>query len=429
MPDASPVSDDPKAPAPAPRALAEPVDGSPEARRPRSEAPVPARDARDLPAGVPAAAPEPTALPPDAREAGGPPGAREEGEAPYGRPGKPLARSPFVVGLTAGMGLLTAWALSQALVTARSVIVLIVVAMFLAVGLNPAVEALQRRRMARRWAISIVFGAVILFFVLFGLAIVPPVSQEAASFVGAVPGYVQELLANPTLKQLDTDYQILTRLGDYITSGGLAQSVAGGLVGAGAVVFDAFFSGLTLLVLTLYFLGSLPSIKDYLFALVPSSRRTRTRALGDEILNGIGGYVAGNLLISVIAGVVTWVFLAVLNVEYALALALVVAVTDLVPLVGAIIGAVLVTGVALLQSGTLGIACGIFFLIYQQVENYLIYPRVMKRSVDVAPAVTVVAALFGGTLLGIVGALLAIPVAAALALIIREVVIPRQARL
>ncbi|MGV9776160.1 AI-2E family transporter [Streptosporangium sp. NPDC003464] len=357
------------------------------------------------------------------------PEALEEHAAPYGRPGKPLAKNPFLIGLTAGMGLLTAWALAQALVTSRSVIVLVVVAMFLALGLNPAVEALQRHRLARRGAITIVFGAVIMFFVLFGLAIVPPVSQEITAFIGAVPGYMQELLTNPTLKELDSDYQILTRAGDFITGGGLATTVAGGLVGAGAVVFNAFFSGVTLLVLTLYFLGSLPSIKDYLFRLVPSSRRERTRALGDEIISGIGGYVAGNLLISVIAGVVSWVFLGVLGVEYALALALVVAVTDLIPLVGATIGAVLVSVVALLQSGTLGIACGIFFLVYQQVENYLVYPRVMKRSVDVAPAVTVIAALFGGALLGIVGALLAIPVAAAIALIIREVVLPRQARL
>ncbi|MFJ2031259.1 AI-2E family transporter [Streptosporangium sp. NPDC087985] len=390
-------------------------------------------DALTTSAPDPGASPE--ALPAEALRAeavGGPVPASEapqEQAAPYGRPGKPLAKNPFLVGLTAGMGLLTAWALAQALVTSRSVIVLVVVAMFLALGLNPAVEALQRRGLARRGAISIVFGAVILFFVLFGLAIVPPVSQETASFVSAVPGYVQELLANPTLKELDSDYQILTRIGVYITSGGLAETVAGGLVGAGAVVFDAFFSGVTLLVLTLYFLGSLPSIKDYLFRLVPSSRRERAQALGDEIISGIGGYVAGNLLISVIAGVVTWGFLAVLGVEYALALALVVAVTDLIPLVGATIGSVLVSGVALLQSGTLGIACAIISLLYQQIENYLIYPRVMKRSVDVAPAVTVIAALFGGALLGIVGALLAIPVAAAIALIIREVVIPRQARL
>ncbi|MET8157969.1 AI-2E family transporter [Sphaerisporangium sp. NPDC005289] len=350
-------------------------------------------------------------------------------DLPFGAPGKPLTRGPFLWGLTAALGVLTAWGLAQALVSSRSVIVLIVVAAFLAVGLNPVVEALQRRGMHRRWAISLVFLGVIVLFALFGLAIVPPVSQETSDFVGAVPGYVQGLLANPTIKQLDADYQILANLQSYITSGGLGATVAGGILGAGAVVLDAFFSGFTLLVLTLYFLGSLPTIKEYLLLLVPSSRRPRTRAIGDEILDGIGGYVAGNVLISVIAGGLSWLFLTVAGAKYALALALVVAVTDLIPLVGATVGAVLVSAVGFLQSAPLGIACVIFFVVYQQVENYVIYPRVMSRSVDVAPAVSVIAALFGGALLGAVGALLAIPVAAAVALIIREVVLPRQARL
>ncbi|MEO3809699.1 AI-2E family transporter [Sphaerisporangium sp. B11E5] len=349
-------------------------------------------------------------------------------ETPYGEPGKPLTRGPFLWGLTAALGVLTAWGLAQALVSARNVIVLIVVAMFLAVGLNPIVEALQRVRVPRRGAISIVFAGVIVLFVLFGLAIVPPVSQETSDFIKAVPGYVQELLANPTIKQLDADYQILAKLQQYVTSGDLGTTVAGGILGAGAVVLDAFFSGLTLLVLTLYFLGSLSAIKEYLLKLVPASRRTRTRAIGDEILTGIGGYVAGNVLISVIAGCLSWLFLTVAGAKYALALALVIAVADLIPLVGATVGAVLVTAVGALQSGTLAIACVIFFTVYQQVENYVIYPRVMRRSVDVAPAVSVIAALFGGALLGVVGALLAIPVAAAVALIVREVLLPRQAR-
>ncbi|MCG5220964.1 AI-2E family transporter [Streptosporangium sp. KLBMP 9127] len=348
---------------------------------------------------------------------------------PYGLPGKPLSKSPFLFGLTGALGVLTAIGLAQALMSARSVIVLIVVAMFLAVGLNPVVETLQRWRLGRRWAILIVFAGVIAFFVLFGLAIVPPVSQESTEFVQAFPGYIDELLANPTIRQLDADYQLLTRLQEYIAGGALGSTVAGGILGAGAVVLGAFFSGITLLVLTLYFLGSLHTIKDYLFGLVPTSRRARTRAMGDEILDGIGGYVAGNVLISVIAGVLSYVFLTVAGAKYALALALVVAVTDLIPLVGATIGAVLVSAVGLLQSLPLAIACAVFFLVYQQVENYVIYPRVMKRSVDVAPAVTVIAALFGGALLGIVGALLAIPVAAAISLIIREVVMPRQSRL
>ncbi|MGN9838551.1 AI-2E family transporter [Nonomuraea sp. H19] len=353
---------------------------------------------------------------------------REDAAAqPYGLPGKPLARGPFLFGLVGGLGVLTAIAIAQMVVKSLSTIILVVVAMFLAVGLNPAVEALQRRGLARRGAISIVFAGVIVAFVLFGLAVVPPVGQQLSEFVAAVPGYLEALSNHPTVRELDANYQIIPKLTTFVT-GTLGPSLASGIMGAGLVVLDGVFTTVTLLVLMLYFLGSLHTIKDYLLKLVPATRRTRTSAISEQILTGIGGYVAGNVLISVIAGVLTWIFLSVAGVRYALALALVVALTDLIPLVGATIGAVLVTSVALLQSVPAGIACAIFFLIYQQVENYLIYPRVMKRSVDVTPAVTVIAALFGGALLGIVGALLAIPVAAAIALIIREVVIPRQSR-
>jgi predicted PurR-regulated permease PerM len=367
---------------------------------------------------APAAAPAPAPAPPP----------EEIGDtAHYGLPGKPLSRGPFLFGLVGGLGVLTAIAIAQMIVSSLNVIVLVVVAMFLAVGLNPAVEVLQRRGMARRWAISIVFAGVIVVFALFGLAVVPPVSKQLADFIAAVPGYFNELSNNPTLRQLDADYQLLPQLRTFVTTT-LGPSVATGIMGAGLVVLDGLFTTVTLLVLMLYFLGSLHTIKAYLLKLVPATRRERTGAISEQILTGIGGYVVGNVLISLIAGVLTWIFLSIVGVPYALALALVVALADLIPLVGATIGAVLVTGVALLSSWPAGIACAIFFVVYQQVENYLIYPRVMKRSVDVTPAVTVIAALFGGALLGIVGALLAIPVAAAIALIIREIVLPRQAR-
>ncbi|MER7502307.1 AI-2E family transporter [Nonomuraea pusilla] len=355
------------------------------------------------------------------------PKAAEETDRPYGLPGKPLARGPFLFGLVGGLGVLTAIAIAQMIVSSLSTIILVVVAMFLAVGLNPAVEALQRRGLKRRPAISIVFAGVIVAFALFGLAVVPPVSKQLSEFVAAVPGYLTDLGNHPTLRRLDADYQILPQLRTFVTTT-LGPSLASGIMGAGLVVLNGVFTTVTLLVLMLYFLGSLHTIKDYLLKLVPASRRDRTRAISEQVLTGIGGYVAGNVLISVIAGVLTWIFLSIVDVRYALALALVVALTDLIPLVGATIGAVLVTGVALLQSLPAGIACAIFFVVYQQVENYVIYPRVMKHSVDVTPAVTVIAALFGGALLGIVGALLAIPVAAAIALIIREIVLPRQDR-
>ncbi|MFG2073642.1 AI-2E family transporter [Nonomuraea maritima] len=378
---------------------------------------------------------EPAVVEPDARQTSPQEAAADEPAAgrpengdetqPYGLPGKPLARGPFLFGLVGGLGVLTAIAIAQMVMQSLSTIILVVVAMFLAVGLDPAVVALQRRGLARRAAISIVFAGVIVAFALFGLAVVPPVSQQLTEFVNAVPGYITELSNNETLRQLDAEYQILTQVRTFVTST-LGPSLASGIMGAGLVVLNGVFTTVTLLVLMLYFLGSLHTIKDYLLKLVPASRRPRTRSMAEQILTGIGGYVAGNVLISVIAGVLTWIFLSIADVQYALALALIVALTDLIPLVGATIGAVLVTGVALLQSMPAGIACAVFFVVYQQVENYVVYPRVMKHSVDVTPAVTVIAALFGGALLGIVGALLAIPVAAAISLVIREIVFPHQ---
>ena len=354
---------------------------------------------------------------------------RTEYEMPFGRPGRPLRSNPFLFGLTAALGVLTAWLLVQSIATAGSALVLIVVSLFLAIGLNPAVEALQRRNLPRRVAITIVFGLVIAFFAGFGLAIVPPLTEQTSGFVQHLPEYVQQLQNHPLIKSVDQRYQVLEKLQQYVSSGNLASQAFGGLLGVASVVISAVFSGLTILVLTLYFLGSLNSIKETAYRLVPRSRRNRVRLLGDEIIKQIGGYVAGNLIISVIAGVVTFIFLTIMDVPYALALAIFVAITDLIPMIGAVVGAVVVSGVGFLTSVQVGIACVIFFVVYQQIENYVISPPVFKSSVAVPPIATIVGALLGGALLGIVGALLGIPLAAAVLLLVREVVFPRQERL
>lgn len=364
---------------------------------------------------------------------GSPAGTRKidlkEHERPFGRPGRPLRNNPFLFGLTAALGVLTAWLLVQSIASAGSALVLIIVSLFLAIGLNPAVELLQRRNVPRRLAIAIVFGAVIAFFAAFGLAIVPPLTDQTTGFIKHLPEYVQQLQNHPLIRSVDQRYQVLEKLQQYVSSGNLASQMFGGLLGVASVVISALFSGLTILVLTLYFLGSLNSIKETAYRLVPRSRRTRVRLLGDEIIKQIGGYVAGNLIISLIAGVVTFFFLAILKVPYALALAIFVAITDLVPMIGAVVGAVVVSGVGFLTSVQVGIACVIFFIVYQQVENYVISPPVFRSSVAVPPIATIIGALLGGALLGIVGALLGIPLAAALLLLVREVVFPRQERL
>jgi predicted PurR-regulated permease PerM len=359
---------------------------------------------------------------------GDPPGRREAPGLPFGRPGRPFSSTPFTFGFTAALGVLSAWLLVQSLSAASSVLIVISMALFLAVGLNPVVEWLCRRGVPRRLAIAAVFVMVIAFFTGFAFAIVPAVSDQAGQFVEQLPAYVTQLQSNPQIRDLDQRYGLLERAAQYLTSGQLGQQLFGGILGVASIVISAVFTTLTLLILTLYFLAALPSITRTGYRLVPRTRRPRVQMLGDEILRRVGGYVAGNLLISLIAGVTSFVFLSIAGVPYALPLSIIVAITDLIPLIGAGIGAAIATLSALFVSLPVTIATLVFFIVYQQVENYWIAPRVMKSSVDVPAATTIVAALIGGTLLGVVGALLAIPAAAALQLIVAEVVVPRQER-
>ncbi|POM25181.1 AI-2 transport protein TqsA [Actinomadura rubteroloni] len=346
---------------------------------------------------------------------------------PFGRPGAPLAAHPFRFGFTAALGVITAWMLVRSITSAKSVLIMIVVALFLAVGLNPAVERLKRLGLSRGWAVAVVFLGVLLFFAGFVASLIPPLTEQVTKLVQNIPDYITQLQNNRRIADWDRRYHLLEQAQKKISEPGFQTDLLNRLYDAGKVALSGTFQTLTVLILTLYFLSSLPQIKTFAYQLAPRSRRARVALLGDEILERIGGYVAGQFTIAFIAGLTSYVFLEIMGVPYALALALIVAVTDLIPLVGATIGAVIVCLVVFLTGSTYeGIAAVVFYVIYQQVENYLVYPRVMKRTVDVAPAVTIVAALVGGTLLGVVGALIAIPTAAAIALLIREVVLPRQ---
>ena len=354
--------------------------------------------------------------------------AQADEDNPFGRPGQPLSRrSPFRVGFTAALGVALAYGLVNALIATRGVLILILTSAFLAIGLNPAVEALEARGLRRSHAVTIVLLVVIAFFVGFGFAIVPPIADQVSQFVDKAPDYINRLRENRQVAELDARYHFLTTASDYLKKPEkVGTAVFGGVLGAGRVVIGAFFSAFTVLILTLYLMANLPDIKATAYRLVPRSRRARVGLLSDEILSRIGGYVAGNLIISVCAGLSTFLVLLVLHVPYPVALALIVAVTDLIPAIGATLGAVIVTLVGLFVSVRTGLIVAGFYVAYQQVENYVLYPRIMKRSVDVSPVATVVAVLIGGSLLGVLGALLAIPMAAAVQLVLQEVVAPRQ---
>ncbi|TCN38235.1 putative PurR-regulated permease PerM [Kribbella orskensis] len=340
-----------------------------------------------------------------------------------GRPGPPLQRSnPFVFGFFAALGVLVAWGLWNALGQAKSVLILLVVSMFIAVGLNPLVEWFMRRGLKRGLAVAVVFVLMILAVSGVGFAIVPVVSEQINNLIRNAPDWLDLLTKSRTLEELNNRYDFITKAKDYIQDPALAQRAFGGVLGVGKVVANALFSAFTILILTLYFLASLPSVKRAAYSLVPSSRRQRVAILGDEVLGRVGGYVSGQFLVAACAGFFMFVFLEIIGLnDYALALAIVVMFTAFIPMVGGLIGVVLVAAIGFTDSLWTGIACLVYGVIYQQIENYLIAPRIMRRAVDIPGAVTVIAALLGGALLGVVGALLAIPTAAAVLLIIREV--------
>ena len=350
------------------------------------------------------------------------------GPSYLGEPGPPLDRTnPYLIGLLGGLGLLTAYALGVAIVTISSVLVLIVVAAFIAAGLHPAVLFFERRGLRRGYALLAVIGSALVVVALFLVAIVPVIADQVSSITANAPEWLQRLQDNERIRQLDDDYQIIDKINEYVASGDYASTLFGGVLGVGLAVLGALFNVFIVIVLTLYFLASMETTKTALYRLAPASRRDRVSRLGDRVLLSIGGYVSGAFIVALCAGVSSLVFLFAVGLgEYAVALAFVVMVLDVIPMIGATIGAVVVCAIALATDLNAGIACVIFFVIYQQVENYVVYPRVMSKSVDVPGAVTVIAALIGAALLGVVGALLAIPTAAAILMLTREVFVRRQ---
>jgi len=327
-----------------------------------------------------------------------------------GAPGPPIHRSnPFMFGFFGALGVLVAYGLWHALGQAQSVLILLV-------------EWFMRRGLKRGFAVGVVFLLMILAVTGVGLAIVPVVTDQIDGLIKNAPDWLDLLTKSKTLNDLDDRYHFIKKAQDYIQDPALAQRAFGGILGVGKVVANALFSAFTILILTLYFLASLPSVKRAAYSLVPASRRNRVSILGDEVLGRVGGYVSGQFLVAACAGTIMFIFLEIVGLgQYAVALAIVVMFTAFIPMVGGLIGVVLVALIGFTDGLWTGVACLAYGIIYQQIENYVVAPRIMRRAVDIPGAVTVIAALLGGALLGVVGALLAIPTAAALLLIIREV--------
>jgi predicted PurR-regulated permease PerM len=349
----------------------------------------------------------------------------------YGTAGRPLNRqSPFYIGFIGALGVFVAYGLYRALGQLTQVITLLVVALFLTLTLNPLVEALNKRGMRRPLSVAVVFAGLLAVFTALGFVVVPPVAQQSDLLAESAPKYLNNLLSNQIIKDLDGQYHVLGKFQEevekLVTDSNFVSGVFGGVLGASKALASGFFAILTVLVLTLYFLSSLPRVKEAAYGMVPRSRRPRIVSLSEEIMRRVGSYAIGQVAVAAINAICSYLMMSIVGIEYAAVLAVVVGVLGLIPMVGATLGASVVCLVAVFDEPKKAVIALVYYVVYQQVENYVVAPKIMQRTISVPGAVTVIAALIGATLAGVLGALLAIPVAAGLLLIYEEVVLPRQ---
>jgi predicted PurR-regulated permease PerM len=350
--------------------------------------------------------------------------------ADYGVRGAPInSNHPFYFGFMATAGALIALTVLKALASASQVFVLIVISLFFAIGLNPAVNYFVRRKIKRGYAVGIVVGTVLIFVGLFIWIAIPPLLDEINSFVNNAPQLVNDLRNNSFLNDLNTKYGFIdslqVKVNAIIKDGAFVITAFGGVVGVGKAVISGVVAGLTILVLTLYFLSSLDNVVKIGLRFVPSSRRDRVTKLTKAIIDRTGSFVGGQAIIAAIAAVFILIMGLIISMPYAGPLAMFVLLCGFIPLIGHFIGMGVVTLVSLTDSPRTAIIALASYIIYVQVENYVITPRIMRRSLSLPGLVTIIAALLGTSLLGLVGGLLAVPIAAAVLLILDEVVFPR----
>ena len=340
-----------------------------------------------------------------------------------------VAVRPRTIFLVLGISVLVGLALVLVL-QAWHVLTWILIAALLAAALNPAVEAFERRGLARGYAAGIVFGLALLVLTGIGFLVIPPLVSQVSDFVNAVPDLIDDITAGRgPFGWLQDDYQIVDRIRAAIEKQGV-----GGVLGLSAPVLDvvrsvvtAVVGVITVIFLTFFMLLEGPRTIQGALALMPESSRPRYERVGRDIYRAISGYVTGNLLISLVAGVLSAIVLFAVGSEFAVALGLLVAILDLIPLAGATLAAILVSTVIFIETDWIRCVIVIaFFIGYQQFENHVLQPLVYGRTVRLSPLTVLCAVLVGAQLAGILGALLAIPVAGSLLAIGRELLQYRQ---
>ncbi len=352
-------------------------------------------------------------------------------ENAVGRPFWARLDNPFTVGLLLTLGGLVALLLGIALTNIATILVYIGLAAFAALGLDPVIKWLGRHGVKRGWAIAIIFltGAVIAIGLL--LLVVPTLVTQITSFVTDFPSTIAKFEKTPFYAWLEGIFgtgltSLIDEVEKFLTDPKNVAAVGGGLLKVGAGIATAVSGALIVVVLTLYFSASLPGIKDSLMQFAPARRRVGVRAMTDQITDSVGGYLMGMVILAFFNSVVATILHLVLGLPYPLLMGVLAFSITIIPLIGPVLYWIVATVIALFTSPLSALIFAICYLIYIQIEAYVLTPKVMNRAIEIPGSLVVIGALIGGTLLGFIGALVAIPVTASILLIIKQVFFKKQ---
>ncbi|QEV98703.1 AI-2E family transporter [Microbacterium caowuchunii] len=338
---------------------------------------------------------------------------------------------PFALGFFITLGGLIAVVLGLAVSHLSTIIIYVVFAMFAALGLDPIVRALERRGLSRTWGMVIVYLGFVLVLVGVLMLVIPTVVRQVSQFVRDVPKLISTFQKSDTYSWLQTQFgdsvgDILSHVQSFLVNPSNIAAIGGGVFQVGMTIVSGISGVIIILVLSLYFLASLPAIKQSFYRLVPAYTRPRVADLTEKITESIGGYLMGMVILAFCNATFVGILFLILGLPFPLLLSVVAFLITLIPLVGTVLFWVIGSVVALFADPMGALIFAIAYLVYMQVEAYILTPRVMNRAISIPGALVVIGALVGGTLLGLLGALVAIPVTASVLLILKTVVIPRQ---
>ncbi|WP_259979525.1 AI-2E family transporter, partial [Microbacterium sp. p3-SID336] len=406
-----------------------PADGTPEPR----DAPLPGDPADGTPEPVDAALPgAPAAASASA------PGA-SSAAADHGTASRPVALEPttpsrsfwtridrpFVFGFLVTLGALGAIVIGFALSNLSTVLIYIALALFGALGLDPAVRFLERRGLSRAIAVVITILALIVAVALVLWMIVPIVVQQIAGFVNSVPGMIKDFQGTDLYKTLNAQFgdqfqDLVGEVQKFLSDFGNLATIGGGALQVGASIATGISGAIVVLVLTLYFLATLPAMKQGLLRLVPARDRARAGDISEQITDSVGGYVMGMVVLAFCNAMLALILYSVLGLPFPPLMAAIAFCVTLIPLVGSVLFWIIGTGLALFTNPIAALVFAAIYLVYMQIEAYVLTPRVMNRAVAVPGSLVVIGALAGGTLLGLLGALVAVPVTASILIIVKQ---------